>query len=555
MDAEKERVKLTNQQLAQVNKIYSDVADDFAKEIKKLEGRDNISSILRTQYLQNYQRELSNSISLANQNVEANLTEGVRAMAQAVVNENQTLLNGMGLNIAQAYSYVPDYAVRSIVSGQLYESNWSLSSAIWGTNQKQLNDIQTIVAKGMAENKSVYSIAKDLEKYVDPNAKKEWDWGKVYPGTNQKIDYNAQRLARTMTSHAYQYSLQRVTKNNPFIDAYKWNNAGGHVCELCQDRATRDDYGLGSGIFPKDNVPLDHPNGMCYLTLVQTKSLEEVGDALGDWVVGNGDPELNAQIDNFARDMGYTSNIVKSKVDSANAFGTDKWYNSSFEKITKGMTQEQKDELVKGLKNGTEGYQKAFAKASKNSKFKGLVNIEKGSYYSCSDKFVNIDLAAIQKQAESYGLENKMHTLFHEMGHAIDSNTPIGTKYSQSVKFTEAFKNDVKKIFTDYEKTHKNFNINFNTLLKNDNSRGIQDIFSGLNNVKEIENVKNPFYDNKIRTKWSHSNSYWTRGNVEDEIRSELFAHLSAAQASPTQKEMMQNWFPNSLAAFEDILK
>ena len=64
-------------------------------------------------------------------------------------------------------------------------------------------DIQYIVAQGIASQKSAFDIAKDLEKYVDPSAKKDWAWSKVYPGTKKVVDYNAQRLARTMVSHAY----------------------------------------------------------------------------------------------------------------------------------------------------------------------------------------------------------------------------------------------------------------------------------------------------------------------------------------------------------------
>lgn len=86
-------------------------------------------------------------------------------------------------------------------------------------------------------NKSAFDIAKDLEEYVDPKAKKSWDWKKVYPGVSSKIDYSAQRLARTMPAHAYQQSLEATVKNNPFIDGYIWHSGTGkRTCEICRER-------------------------------------------------------------------------------------------------------------------------------------------------------------------------------------------------------------------------------------------------------------------------------------------------------------------------------
>ena len=119
-----------------------------------------------------------------------------------------------------------------------------------------------------------------------------------------KIDYNAQRLARTMISHAYEESFVAVTKNNPFIEAYQWITSGSdRVCEICIDRESSDHYGLGPGIYPKDALPLDHPNGMCTFDVVITMTDEEISDAIADWYLGEGDPEMNKRIDDYVEEM------------------------------------------------------------------------------------------------------------------------------------------------------------------------------------------------------------------------------------------------------------
>ena len=154
------------------------------------------------------------------------------------------------------------------------------------------------MAAGVAANKSAYEIAKDLEQYVNPNAKKEWDWSKVYPGTTKKVDYNAQRLARTMVSHAYQQSLLATTKHNPFVTGYRWRSAHvSRTCELCNERDGQ--------VYSADDLPLDHPNGMCTFLVELSGSLTDVADRLGNWVNGAEDPEL----DNWYKSM----NLPKSQ--------------------------------------------------------------------------------------------------------------------------------------------------------------------------------------------------------------------------------------------------
>ena len=126
---------------------------------------------------------------------------------------------------------------------------------------------------------------------MNPDARKDWDWGKVYPGTKKVVDYNAQRLARTMVSHAYQQAFVRTTQKNPFVSKYKWEASNsGRVCEICEERDGK--------LFDKDELPLDHPNGMCTFTTVMD-DLEKIGERLGDWAAGKSDPEL----DKWAEDL------------------------------------------------------------------------------------------------------------------------------------------------------------------------------------------------------------------------------------------------------------
>lgn len=216
----------------------------------------------------------------------------MKKTAEAVVGDNIDFLKEVGMPIQGAFSHVPDEVVRAVATGQLYEGKWSLSRALWKNTKRTQRDVQNVVAQGIAQNKSAYDIAKDLEKYVDPLARKDWDWSKVYPGTARKVDYSAQRLARTMVSHAYQQSFVRTTQKNPFVTKYKWVSSGGaRTCEICAER---------DGVeYSKTDLPLDHPNGMCTFIAVIEDSMTDIADRIADWALGGSDPEL----DTFARTL------------------------------------------------------------------------------------------------------------------------------------------------------------------------------------------------------------------------------------------------------------
>lgn len=142
-------------------------------------------------------------------------------------------------------------AIRNIITGNVYTTGYSLSSRLWQIENNTMKDIYTIVAKGIAQKMSVYDIAKTLEKYVRLEARVPYIMG-IH---QHVVDYNAQRLARTLIQHTYQQTLVALTKDNPFVEGYIWHANGPHACELCEERDGQ--------FYTAENLPLDHPNGMC----------------------------------------------------------------------------------------------------------------------------------------------------------------------------------------------------------------------------------------------------------------------------------------------------
>lgn len=297
--AETLRTKLTTEQEKKIRSLYEEAAKKVQAAANKIPKTP--SDILRQQYLRVLKAQLDDEIKALGNSVSDLVQGSMREVSQEVVNASVEFVTSLGLPSEGAFSYVPNDIIESIVTGKLYGGKWSLSSAIWNSVSKTQKDIESVIAMGIAQNKSAYDIAKDLETYVSPSARKEWDWSKVYPGTNKKVDYNAQRLARTMVSHAYQQSFEKTTRYNPFVTGYRWlvSNAHGRVCELCLGRASQNDYGLGTGVYPKGSLPLDHPNGMCTFEAVFQDSMEDIAIRLADWAKGNSDKEIDRYIESM----------------------------------------------------------------------------------------------------------------------------------------------------------------------------------------------------------------------------------------------------------------
>ena len=288
--AEEQRLTITQEQQKYIRDLYKQASTEVGKLAEKAPRVP--SDALRKQYLETLQGQINKQLKDIESQLNGTIRSGMTDTVKATVADAKTFLKENGLPIKGAYSHVPADIVQAVASGQLYTGNWTLSKALWLNTAETQKDVQSVISQGIIQNKSAYDIAKDLEKYVDPSARKDWDWSKVYPGTRKVVDYNAQRLARTMVSHAYQQAFVRTTIKNPFITKYQWRAADTErTCQICLDRDGQ--------LYEKDDLPLDHPNGMCTFLAVIEDDFNTIADRLADWAAGKKDYEL----DIWAKDL------------------------------------------------------------------------------------------------------------------------------------------------------------------------------------------------------------------------------------------------------------
>ena len=297
-ESAKVKNEIVMEQAKQIRKMYEESLKEIQDKINLLTAKQKAGN--KAIQLKQLEKELVKSYSGISERIETAIKNNSTVVLNAIVNDAKNLAGKIGFTASAAYAKVPEKVIEKIVTGQIYQEGWTLSKALWKDEQLMRQDIQNIVAKGIAGNKSTLEIAKTLEQYVDPNAAKLWDWGKVYPGSKQKIDYNAQRLARTMVNHAYQQGTVEVIKENPFIEKVRWLSALaiGRTCELCESRHNQ--------LFDKDKVPLDHPNGLCTIA-PEVEDLDDIAKQAKAWK--DAPDGTYPEIDTYAKSLGYKGKV------------------------------------------------------------------------------------------------------------------------------------------------------------------------------------------------------------------------------------------------------
>lgn len=341
-NAEKLRNRLTKEQEQEIANTYKQVADKVKKKLKSIPDNGTATSALKKQQLQQLKKLLDSEYKSMRDKIGKQIEQKAKETTQGPINAAKEFAKKLGfVKLEGSYASVPNDVISSIVTGQVYDGDWSLSSALWKDVQHKQKDINKVIADGVSMNKSAFDIAKDLEEYVDPKAKKSWDWKKVYPGVSSKIDYSAQRLARTMPAHAYQQSLEATVKNNPFIDGYIWHSGTGkRTCEICRERDGK--------FFAKGKLPMDHPNGQCTF-ITKGQSMMDISDRLADWVNGKSDKGIDKYMEDLYGKVKQEKSKGLTKAQQKKADEWDKSYKNVVEFAKKnGYSIEQTVKSILG---------------------------------------------------------------------------------------------------------------------------------------------------------------------------------------------------------------
>lgn len=285
-----ERNNITTESLKELSRVYKKAAQDITKRLQTEKGG------FTQAWLKDYQKYLNMRYEQLNNQIENIVTGAIQDSSKVAASVEGDFLayvaSKYNLDVAKEiiedFYKTPDNIVSTIINGGFYKDNKSLSERVWDYSNKNVSDIQKIINEGLTGQRRYEDIIKDLSKYVEPSAKKPWDWSKVYPGINKKVDYASQRLLRTSVTQAFQAVAVNKMQQNKYIEGVKWNLSSEHFSrqvsrfgeDVC-DEYVRNTHGFSEpGVFKKNEVPVQHPQCLCFMSAYIPYSFDELANKI-----------------------------------------------------------------------------------------------------------------------------------------------------------------------------------------------------------------------------------------------------------------------------------
>lgn len=280
--------RVTLEQQKKMATLYKAAAEEIAKEV--ISGQDLFGD--KIQLMAN----LDNVATELHKGIYINTVDGITEAAKiGTFAEEQVAEQLFGMNTSKLgyFTQIQHDVVANIIDGNLYGDNFTLSQRLWYSKNELNKGIDEVLAQGIAQKKSAVELARDLEEFLKHPAERTVEFFEDYPMFRFKaVDWRALRLARTSINHSYQTATIQASEANPYVDGIRWRSAGDHrTCPICAERE--------GVIFPKDNVPLDHPNGRCTMLPHIEMSFKEIAADVDAWKMGREKAQVQAWFDNL----------------------------------------------------------------------------------------------------------------------------------------------------------------------------------------------------------------------------------------------------------------
>lgn len=593
--------ELTKKQQQQIIQVYKKAyMDTINRGIKNAYGDSKAVKNLTAAYSQQIYDELLKVVIKYNSKVAKDLSDINKQMMQLLMGDGYQQIKEQ---VDKLVDIVNADTVEQLIRGKLYEDRKGLDKRLWSCTNTSGEKIEDAVASCMAEGMSAADMAENLKQFA-MGGHHTWSRNKIREklgsGYARKysggLDYESLRLARTTITHQAQIETINTRKVNPYMGGVKWhsNHEAGRTCDLCN---SRDGHIF---IVDKEDIPLDHPNGACWLEPVwmingKEATPEEIAKDMRAWANGEKNSGAMDKIPEY-KGLGGTAKpkVVKPKTTKRTTkqrgIYTTEERAAKYVELKQTLHTELKsrnkkytvDGVLDRLKQAPEEIQDLYLTVGKFKR----TSSSGGAYYNPNDKQIHMSLNDDKNLRLRYFEEKyRYNVLFHEWGHLIDDqgagdnvrnyrfsggSEPMYTKITlkNAVKPTglaQAFERDMKNWQAKWvqEKFHGK------KTLENTPAALVNGKFADFLHDNEVftialQDAAKGMSAGAVKTKWGHDLKYYTRnqdGNISAyesaciEVSSELWAEISSNMTQPETRKFLYENFPEMMKSYDKIVK
>lgn len=592
--------ELTKKQQQQIIQVYKKAyMDTINRGIKNAYGDSKAVKNLTAVYSQQIYDELLKVVMKYNSKVATDLADINKQMMQLLMGDGYKQIKDQ---VDKLVDIVNTDTVEQVIQGKLYEKRKGLDKTLWSCTDKSGVKIEDAVASCMAEGMGAAEMAENLKEFA-MGGHHTWSRNKIREklgsGYARKysggLDYESLRLARTTITHQAQIETINTKRVNPYMGGVQWhsNHEAGRTCDACNALDGR------LFIIDKEDIPLDHPNGACWLEPVwmingKKATPEDIAKDMRAWANGEKNSGAMNKIPEY-KGLGGTKapaksikKTIKKAVKQRGIYTEEERaakYTELHETLKKQISKTNKkyttEGILEALKQAPLEVQDMYLSIGKFQR----TNSTGGAFYSPTDKKIHMSLKDERNLRIQFGEKHRYDVLFHEWGHMIDDQaTPDDFKMyrfsggSEPMYSKITLKNAIKPtgLAQAFERDMNNWK-----------AKWVEEKFHGK---KTLDNTPAPLVNGKfadflhdnevftialqdaakgmsagaVKTKWGHDAKYYTRnqdGNISAyesaciEVSSELWAEISSSMTQPETRKFLYENFPEMMKSYDKIVK
>ena len=575
--------KTQEQDIMRAYKIaFDDAFSDYLKQLEKgkTPSQPNLTQC-KLAYINQLYSTLQKQSLICNEEIPKKILNQYAKVMKDITN-NKDVIDKINKNV----DVTSRNNVEQMIKGEVYKDGVGLDSRLWSATNASGRKIEDVIISCLARGISSAEASKIISQFAK-SGHHTWDKNKIREKLGDKyankygtggLDYEALRLMRTTNTHMAQLTVMNSDTVNPYNKFVKYHtgHAGSRTCSICRDRDGK--------IYPIHDAPLDHPNGLCWLSPVMSKdgktelSLADMVDDMNDYFDGKPNSGVMTQwlgksyprrVEPQPKPQQPTEppkpTILKGHLYTEEQ--REQKYQELETHLLDGISSMLETELVnnKNKDNMIKPYAKTTVKGIIGNLRKYPASIQDLYLHTLKDLKMNYtpDGAFYSPMTDSIHFSVKKTnndnrgpygTVFHEWGHMIDWHiySETGGTVTNSVKeeMYKILKQDVEDRIK-YQQQNSRVKINKAEAKKlvsselngaTDAIAGVSDIYGGVTG-------------NAVVGRWGHAKSYWTRRDKKGEVCSEAWADILQSYGIPNQAKYIEKYMPGGKAFVEKTVE